>query len=660
MTPKVAPYGTWDSPITSDAVVESAIGIPSIFIDPITSTIYHIESRPSDAGRCVIVDTRKGTDIFGTGWNARSRVEEYGGGAAIAYGGVVYFSNFTDLGVYSVDLNSNKGSEPVAVTPENEKYRYADFAVLPTHPHLLVAILEDHTVDIPSKVLTSLVLIDTSTKSFSPVTSGADFYAAPRFSPDGKHLVWQQWWHPDMPWQGGEIYVAKVTVHDGKIELGEKSLVGGIKSQVSAAYPSWLSNETILFTSDVTGYQNPRSYSILTGESVPILPVPAEMDFSLPAWLLGGSYSAPLDEKGEKVLYSVMKDGHSVLYILDVKSGELIEIKSQFVDISNVCSIPKRGEVLFIGGQSAEASRIVYLIIHSHASLSVSFETLKSASSSANSFPPEILSVAQPMTVKVPPDDDPIYLNFYPPKNPDYIGPEGKKPPCVFGVHGGPTGISSQALNWTTQYFTSRGWAWVDVNYGGSYGFGRKYIDRLQGQWGVSDIRDNIIAARDLSTSSDLIDLSHIFIRGGSSGGYTALAAISNPPPDAPSDVKWTGATSYYGISDLKKLAEDTHKFESKYPDGLLGGSYEEIPTVWDDRSPINHVDDIDTPLLILQGSEDKVVPPEQAQLIADSMEKRGKKYKYILFQGEGHGFRKAENIKKALEEELSWYRNLI
>lgn len=267
-----------------------------------------------------------------------------------------------------------------------------------------------------------------------------------------------------MPWQGAEIYLAKVTVSsDGeKIELGAKKLVGGVKGQVSAAYPSWVSSETILFTSDASGYQNPRSYSALTENSAPILPIPLEKDFSLPAWLLGESYSAVLDEKGERVLYSVMQDGRAVLHVLNIHSGAITKIESPYVEISSVCSIPKRGEVFFIGGKSSEPSEIVSLTLTSTTPPSPSFKTFKLTSSSITSlFPSGIISTAQSITVKVPPNDDPVHVNFYPPKNPDYNGGVGgEKPPCIFGIHGGPTGVSSQVLNWGKQYFTSRGWAW--------------------------------------------------------------------------------------------------------------------------------------------------------------------------------------------------------
>ena len=266
-----------------------------------------------------------------------------------------------------------------------------------------------------------------------------------------------------MPWQGAEIHVAKVAANSDseKVEIGERTLVGGVKGQVSAAYPFWTSNDTFIFTSDVSGYQNPWSYSTITGKSAPILPTPVEKDFSLPGWLLGESYSAVLDEKGEKILYSVMQDGRSVLHVLDVKSGTVTEVKSPYVEISGVSSITKTGEAFFIGGQSSEPSGIVSLVL-SPTNASPSFKTLKSTSSPVTSaFPSGIISVAQPITIKVPPNDDPVHVNFYPPTNPEYSGGVNEeKPPCVFGVHGGPTGISGQVLTWSKQYFTSRGWAW--------------------------------------------------------------------------------------------------------------------------------------------------------------------------------------------------------
>ena len=270
-----------------------------------------------------------------------------------------------------------------------------------------------------------------------------------------------------MPWQGAEIYVAKVTVSSGgeKVDVGEKTLVGGVRGQVSAAHPFWISNETVLFTSDASGYQNPWSHSTLTSKSIPVLPAPLEKDFSLPGWLLGESYSAVLDEKGETVLCSVVQDGRAAPYVLDIKAGTITKVMSQYVQISSVCSVPKTGEVFFIGGKRSEPAEIVSLTLTSigfSPCPTSSYKTLKSTSSSAASaFPPGIVSLAQSITIKVPPNGDPVHVNFYPPTNPEYsCGVDGEKPPCVFGVHGGPTSISNQVLSWSTQYFTSRGWAW--------------------------------------------------------------------------------------------------------------------------------------------------------------------------------------------------------
>ena len=346
----------------------------------------------------------------------------------------------------------------------NRTHRFADFAVLPTHPHLLVAILEDHTHPAPSDVETSLVLINSSTKTVSPVVSGADFYASPRFSPDGKYVAWQQWYHPDMPWDGAEIYVAKVAVSsDGQsLDFVDRTLVGGVPGKISAASPFWVSNETVMFTSDVSGFQNPWSYSTVTGNSAAVLPTPLEKEFSLPAWNLGESYGAALDEKGEEIIYSVMEDGRAELYLLYRSSGQTLKIESPYADIYSVRSIPKQGGVVFFGAPSSDPPAIVTL---PYGPLSTqSFETMKTifpTTSSTLSPGSGFISVPQPITIKVPPNDDPVYLNYYPPTNENYSGgEEGEKPPCVVGVHGGPTMMSKRPLDWSIQYYTSRGWAW--------------------------------------------------------------------------------------------------------------------------------------------------------------------------------------------------------
>jgi len=320
------------------------------------------------------------------------------------------------------------------------------------------------------------------------------------------------------------------------------------------------------------------------------------------------------------------------------------------VEVSHVQYV-KPGFAVFIAGRSTEPDAIVLADITDPKK--PSWKTLKSTSTATTSaFSRQYISLPQPITLKVPPKDDPLYVNYYPPTNPEYTGPDGEKPPCVINAHGGPTGSANQVLSWLKQFFTSRGFAWLDVNYRGSSGYGRNYIERLAGNWGVVDVGDCVLAAQQLSKTH--IDGQRVFIRGGSAGGFTTLAAICTDP-----DV-FAGATSLYGISDLRILVNDTHKFESKYMDKLLGGTIKEIPKVYEDRSPVTHADKIKTPLLILQGSEDKVVPPNQAETIAKSIQGRKGEVKYVVYPGEQHGWRKSETIEKALEEELAWYKHLI
>ena len=346
----------------------------------------------------------------------------------------------------------------------NRNHRFADFTVLPTNPRILFAVLEDHTRPSPSDVKTSLVLIDTFTDTVCSIVSGADFYSSLRFSPDGKHAVWKQWYHPNMPWDGNELYVARVRVsvsfeQGENIELVESKLIGGAKGQVSASYPFWVSNETVHFTNNSSGHRVPWSYSISDNQSRPVLSDPVEMAFSLPSWFLGGSYGAVLDEKGEEVVYSAIQNGSSDLYHLDMNARKMTPIASPYVEISHVRSISKAREIIFVGGRSDGPLELVSLSL---ASLdNPSFKTLKPLSFPTTPLSSSgIISVPQPVTIKAS-DGGLAHLNFYPPKNPEYSGGEGaEKPPCVFNVHGGPAMSSNRALNWMVQYFTSRGWAW--------------------------------------------------------------------------------------------------------------------------------------------------------------------------------------------------------
>ncbi|KAF8797775.1 alpha/beta-hydrolase [Phlegmacium glaucopus] len=651
MSPLTAPYGTWTSPVTAEAITKGAIGIADVIVDRVTSEVYHIESRPSEAGRNVLVHTASGQDVVGAGWNVRTAAQEYGGAAAIVHNKIAYYSNLSDGGVYQV----NDGGQPERVTPVGKPYRYACLEPHPKKPHLLVSILEDHTHSDPSDVVTTLVVINTVTKSLHPLVSGADFYALPRFSPDGNHITWQQWHHPDMPWEGGEVYIADVIIDDDTLSLKDQIHVAGVRGKVSACYPSWRNNDNLIFTSDESGYVNPWKYT--NGKASPLFPEPIAEDFGAPFWSLGNSFYALIDKEGKFALFSAIKNGRDVLYLVDLGGGSQPKlIENPFVVIDSVRTVSlEREQVVFRGQKTDETPAILRCSLSSL--IKEEFVVLKPASEAP--LPRDIISQPQPITLKVPPNDSPLHVIYYPPYNPKYSGSsiKGERPPCIVSIHGGPTGLTKQGLNWGTQYYTSRGWGWLDVNYGGSSGYGRKYIERLASNWGIVDVQDSITAAQTLgSPAYDLIDNKRLVIRGGSAGGFTVLAALS-----IASDVKaFAAATSLYGVSDLRKLYEFTHKFESKYLAKLVGGTPEEVSEVYKARSPIYHADNIVSPLLILQGEIDAVVPKSQAESIYNSIKKRGGVVEYKLYPGEGHGWRKEENMRDACERELAFYQRAL
>ncbi|KAI0042772.1 alpha/beta-hydrolase [Auriscalpium vulgare] len=652
MTLSKAPYGTWKSPITADALVQKSISLTDVLVDAVTRVVYHIEKRPSEGGRAVIVDTVAGADVIGAGWNATTRVQEYGGGSALVHDGVVFFSHAPDGRVY----RTQAGKEPKAVTPAGVPFRYADFDVHPVHKHILVAVLEDHTNDTPSTVLTRLSIINTLTQSLTTVVEGADFYAAPKFSPDGSCIAYQEWNHPDMPWQRSAVHVATIFIPDDGsstgITLGDDVPLAWDDKEVSVAFPRWLNSDTLIFMCDHSGFQNPWVYS-MSSKKRSLLLAPLGEDFNLPANKLGASYYDVLDE--DTILFSAFTSGKSVLYHYNIPLKTLTPVENSFVTMSSIRALDPT-TIVCVAGSSKEPNGVVRLTLSdtSASPVKTRAEVLKSSMVSLP-FPDGVISQPIPLTLQE--DGKPLYVIFYPPTNPDYEGSDSptEKPPCIVNAHGGPTYMADQSLEWTKQYFTSRGWAWLDVNYAGSCGYGRRYIDRLNGQWGIADVSDCAVAATRLAASPhSLVDATRTAIRGGSAGGYTTLAALC-AYPDA-----FAAGTSLYGISDLIKLTEDTHKFESKYMDKLLGGTYEEIPHVYAERSPVNNAEKIRVPLLILQGLDDKVVPPAQAAIIIEKIRSQGGHVEDIQFEGEGHGWVKADTIKTALEAERRFYEKVF
>ncbi|KAG9315056.1 Alpha/Beta hydrolase protein [Chiua virens] len=627
---QTAPYGKWESPITPESIVQGSISFADLFVDSVNNNIYHIEPRSEDNARYVIVDTLSQRDVLPSPYSARTGVQEYGGAAAVAYGGTLYFSNSADNRVYSIKAVGNAQPEPV--TPDNPKYRYANFAI---HPFWKIT-----RIDTPQTVVTTLCVINTTRKAVFPLVAGADFYAAPVFNPSGTKVAWQEWYHPDMPWEGSVISVADVLVQADTILVLNKTRVAGELLTKSVSYPRWVSDTTLAFTSDeLNGFQNPFTYSTVTASTELAIPESIKEDFG------NGKFGA----------FTAFRDGRNVLYIVSLSDKKgIVQIKDfPFSVASRV--VQRNGQSIVFGASKSDTPGGIFSCTFSGSSFVPSYQLLKSSSPQATTGNEAYISPPQPITLYR--DNKPLYVVYYAPKNPNYTGSSipGEKPPCIVSAHGGPTSMAAQVLSWGKLYYTSRGYAWLDVNYGGSSGYGREYISRLAGNWGVVDIQDCQDAAKLLAAAPhSLIDGARVAVEGGSAGGFTTLASLSV----APEPGFFKAATSSYGISDLVSLAQFTHKFELRYMDKLLGGTPQEIPDVYAARSPVNHADRIVTPLLVLQGAEDKVVLPEQAEKIVNTIIEHGgaDRVKYRLFEGEGHGWRRAETIKEAVQLEHDWY----
>ncbi|KAF9559346.1 alpha/beta-hydrolase [Agrocybe pediades] len=667
-----APYGTWKSPITAEGITKD--GMANTFVDVIvdrtTSKVFYLENRPSEQGRNVLVDLHfwGPEEVLGPGWNVRTSVHEYGGAPAVINRGIIFFSNFEDGRIYRSRIP--RTYEPEPITP-GETYRYAGIQQHPTYEGLLVAIQEDHTVDIPSQVINTLVVIDAGQKTVRCLLSGADFYAQPKFSPNGSKLAWIQWSHPQMPWDGTQLYVADISISKDNILTVSKPVhVAGVHGTITAQYPEWKNDDTLIYLSDESGFMNPWKYILSTATSSAVLRKPLPEDFGPPLWQLDLS---PYAISGNKGFFTTIADGRSQQYLIDLENPPTSPprrlIPNPYVTATHVRPSGLlryagdgilRPTIVFIGQQITGKPTIVRTLFFKEG-LDYQVEALNATPSPAEGpdIPASFISIPQHLKLWKRPSGPPLYVVYYAPTNPAYSGSsiEGERPPCIVHAHGGPTGFHQQGLDWKIQYFTSRGWAWLSVNYDGSSGYGREYMERLDGKWGIVDVQDCILAPHLLAAEPyNLIDPKRLIIRGGSAGGFTTLAAISMA-----SNLKvFAAATSISGVSDLKKLAESTHKFESRYLDRLLGGSAKEVPDVYRDRSPVNHADKIVTPLLILQGDMDKVVPKDQAEVIYNNIRKRGGVVEYKLYPGEGHGWRREETMRDALERELGFYERIL
>ncbi|MFQ5994313.1 MAG: S9 family peptidase [Acidiferrobacterales bacterium] len=621
MARRTAAYGSWKSPITPDLIVAETVGLASVYVDG--DDILWIESRPMEAGRHVVVRHTSDGDIreiTPPHWSARTRVHEYGGGAFVAADRVLFFSNDADQRLYRLE----PGTTPRPITPDSA-LRFADGMIDRRHARI-ICVCEDHSVS--GEPVNTIVAIDVAgNKELQPLVAGNAFYAAPRLSADGDMLAWLTWNHPDMPWDGTELWAAPLNA-DGSVT--QPTRVAG-STHESIFQPEWSPDGALYFVSDRTGWWN--LYRWHSGTSVPITAIQAE--FGLPQWVFGMSTYAFASR--DCIIAAYNKHGHWYLARIDTRGGELEDIETPYTYITSVRATPRHA--VFLAASPSEAQTVVRLDHSDHR-----IDVLRRSTTVAIDH--DYLSVSEEIAFPTG-DDTKAHAFFYPPRNRDYVAPVDTSPPLIVTCHGGPTGAAANVLHLSTQYWTSRGFAVVSVNYRGSTGYGRAYREQLNGQWGIADIEDCINAARCL-VSKGLVDAERVAISGGSAGGYTVLCALTFH------DYFKAGA-SYYGVSDLETLATDTHKFESRYLDRLIG-PYPEQRDLYRARSPIHYVDRLACPVIFFQGLEDRVVPPSQAERMVAALREKGIPVAYLAFAGEQHGFRQAQHIKAAMEAQLYFY----
>lgn len=634
MTSKhIAPYGSWPSPISpADVVARSTDlrhGLGQMCLDG--DYLYWIEGRPQEGARNVVARialtarTRNELEQASpAGVSVRTRVNEYGGGDFTVSSGRVFYVDQSDQRVYAFVPGSTRPPQPLTIAARR---RYADLQPDLTRNRLL-AIQEDHTGT--GEPVQSLVAIDPGAGRLDVLARGADFYAAPALSPDGKRLAWLQWQHPNMPWDGCELWLAEVGP-DGRLH-GATRLAGG--AQESIFQPSWSPDGILHFVSDRTGWANLYRWEGETTAAIAAM----EAEFSAPLWNLGTTTYGFAGR--DRIVAAYALEGIWYLAEIDRRTGSRRDIA---VDHTEIAQVRVAGEqVFFRGGSPTQPPCLVALDLASGAS-TVLRESMLSGLVAAD--------ISAPESVRFPSGEASVHAFFYPPTNVRCAAPTTEKPPLIVVGHGGPTAAASTALDLKVQFWTSRGFAVVDVNYRGSTGFGRAYRESLNGLWGLADVEDCVAAARFLAARGD-VDPARLLIRGSSAGGFTCLSALVFH------DVFRAGA-SYYGISDLEALARETHKFESHYTDSLVG-PYPAARARYRERSPIHAVDRLDRPLIVFQGLRDEVVPPSQAEKLVAALRAKRLPVAYVTFSEEGHGFRDVRNSRRALESELYFYARIL
>jgi dipeptidyl aminopeptidase/acylaminoacyl peptidase len=635
-----APYGAWASPISAELVAAGGVSLDEVRVAG--DHVYWIEGRPLEGGRQVVCRARPGTeaggpaaatakaeDLVPEGFNARTRVHEYGGGAYALAGGTLFFSNFADQRLYRLDPGAG---EPRPITPEPPTpaaHRYADAQPAPDGRRL-VCVRERHE---GGQVHNELVALPVDGGG-PPVVlaAGRDFYASPRVSPDGRRLAWLEWDHPNMPWDGTELKLADLGA-DGL--AGDPVPVAGGPEE-SVFQPEWSPDGVLHLASDRTGWWN-----LYRAGPAGLEPLhPAEEEFGHPQWVFGLSTYAFLP--GGRIACIHGRGPMLRLGILE-PDGTLHDLDLPFSAYHPPQLRAAGDRLACLAGGPTRASAVVLVD-------PAGSEPEVLRSSEDRDLDPGYLSVPEPVEFPTA-GGRTAHALYYPPANRDFQGPAGERPPLVVASHGGPTAGVSSGLHIGYQYFASRGIAVVDVDYGGSTGYGRAYRKRLEGEWGIVDVQDCVAAAHHLAGRGD-VDPARLAIRGGSAGGYTTLCALTFTD-------EFSAGASYYGVADAVALATDTHKFESRYLDRLIG-PWPEAEARYRERSPIHFTDRLSCPVTLLQGLEDAVVPPSQAEMMAAALDAKGIPYAYLPFEGEQHGFRQAAHIRRALEAEVYFYSRVF
>ncbi|KAF3933247.1 Seprase [Dactylella cylindrospora] len=662
-TTVIAPYGTWESPISVEELSSKSLSLQECGVSFSANGIYHIEGRPAESGRSVICYTslKSGAtvEVIPKDFSSRSTVHEYGGSSFKQYPdkeAFVFTTPGEKKGVYRVTVSEGEDGnvspgQPAELVPGNKADRYGNFSINPKDTKWILAVKEDHTIDRPDKVVNTLVSIfgDPGTAKVEVVAEGKDFYSAPSWNPEGTKVAWLQWDHPDMPWTGSEVCIADWV--DGKLK--NVRVIAGKATTESICQPRWSPDGTLFFASDKTGYW--QLYNLNEDGSLQhvLLPGLEEAEFAYAEWQLGWHSYDFLSPTNIVANYVVNATSKTIL--VNTSNMSYRDLDLPFVDTSPYSVKAVSDSSFTIIASTADKPSALYLCTISDRETSHKEIALSTPVSVSQS----LVSPAQHITfprISSPEPSTQAYAWYYAPQNPAYKAPEGTLPPLVISLHGGPTAHSTCGLSLAIQYWTSRGYAYAFVNYSGSTGYGRKFRDSLNSKWGVADVSDAADCAHYL-VSQNVVDKTRIGIVGGSAGGYGVLQAICSYP-----DI-WAACVSNYGISSLKALVEDTHKFESKYMDYLLwepSASEAEKEKILDERSPLLRAGNIKAPVLLLQGVEDRVVPKEQAEEMAKVIKDNGGVVEVVLFEGEGHGWRKQETVVKAINMQEEWWRKYL